>query len=261
MGKVYELGGPDVYTLHQLALSKLVSVCGPYHRMTAGAYSLLAVVLYHTGDFNQAIIYQQKALDINERELGLDHPDTMKSYGDLPVFYYKLQHTELALNGAHVEEPKSVYVGGDHRVMADTGDGEAYAYLLNVLAPEHYIPIRLKRLWYPGASSFQGDNRDDNGMAWSIMGQNLAFYTWCVRVGMNQPNAPGVLGPSISTSYAVLNLIWKLICLTHGKAGLWARIYKLLQDDDKLAKDLKKLSRNCQWLKMMDLSLKNFSKA
>ncbi|KAG9455942.1 hypothetical protein H6P81_000450 [Aristolochia fimbriata] len=79
------------------ALSKLVVVCGPYHRMTAGAYSLLAVVLYHTGDFNQATIYQQKALDINERELGLDHPDTMKSYGDLAVFYYRLQHTELAL--------------------------------------------------------------------------------------------------------------------------------------------------------------------
>ncbi|XP_020672627.1 protein TSS [Dendrobium catenatum] len=79
------------------ALTKLVAVCGPYHRMTAGAYSLLAVVLYHTGDFNQATIYQQKALDINERELGLDHPDTMKSYGDLAVFYYRLQHTELAL--------------------------------------------------------------------------------------------------------------------------------------------------------------------
>ncbi|KAF8032443.1 hypothetical protein BT93_D1383 [Corymbia citriodora subsp. variegata] len=79
------------------ALAKLVAVCGPYHRMTAGAYSLLAVVLYHTGDFNQAAIYQQKALDINERELGLDHPDTMKSYGDLAVFYYRLQHTELAL--------------------------------------------------------------------------------------------------------------------------------------------------------------------
>uniref|UniRef100_A0A7N0VI43 Clu domain-containing protein n=1 Tax=Kalanchoe fedtschenkoi TaxID=63787 RepID=A0A7N0VI43_KALFE len=79
------------------ALAKLVAVCGPYNRMTAGAYSLLAVVLYHTGDFNQATIYQQKALDINERELGLDHPDTMKSYGDLAVFYYRLQHTELAL--------------------------------------------------------------------------------------------------------------------------------------------------------------------
>ncbi|KAK9100607.1 hypothetical protein Scep_024037 [Stephania cephalantha] len=79
------------------ALLKMIAVCGPYHRMTASAYSLLAVVLYHTGDFNQATIYQQKALDINERELGLDHPDTMKSYGDLSVFYYRLQHIELAL--------------------------------------------------------------------------------------------------------------------------------------------------------------------
>nr|AWY63023.1 tetratricopeptide repeat-like superfamily protein [Erythranthe lewisii] len=87
----------DAVNFGTKALSKLVAVCGPYHRMTAGAYSLLAVVLYHTGDFNQATIYQQKALDINERELGLDHPDTMKSYGDLAVFYYRLQHTELAL--------------------------------------------------------------------------------------------------------------------------------------------------------------------
>ncbi|KAG9448473.1 hypothetical protein H6P81_008438 [Aristolochia fimbriata] len=79
------------------ALSKMIAVCGPYNRLTATAYSLLAVVLYHTGDFNQATIYQQKALDINERELGLDHPDTMKSYGDLSVFYYRLQHIELAL--------------------------------------------------------------------------------------------------------------------------------------------------------------------
>ncbi|CAA6670472.1 unnamed protein product [Spirodela intermedia] len=83
------------------ALSKLIAVCGPYNRMTASAYSLLAVVLYHTGDFNQATIYQQKALDINERELGLDHPETMKSYGDLSVFYYRLQHIELALKYAN----------------------------------------------------------------------------------------------------------------------------------------------------------------
>ncbi|GJT86211.1 putative ribonuclease H-like domain-containing protein [Tanacetum coccineum] len=31
----------------------------------------------------QETIYQQRALDINTRELGLDHPDTMKSYRDL----------------------------------------------------------------------------------------------------------------------------------------------------------------------------------
>ncbi|KAH9715299.1 tetratricopeptide repeat (tpr)-like superfamily protein [Citrus sinensis] len=79
------------------ALARMIAVCGPYRRTTASAYSLLAVVLYHTGDFNQATIYHQKALDINERELGLDHPDTMKSYGDLSIFYYRLQHIELAL--------------------------------------------------------------------------------------------------------------------------------------------------------------------
>ncbi|KAL9254398.1 REDUCED CHLOROPLAST COVERAGE 3-like protein, partial [Drosera capensis] len=87
----------DKGKLEDAALTKMIAVCGPYHRITASAYSLLAVVLYHTGDFNQATIYQQKALDINERELGLDHPDTMKGYGDLSVFYYRLQHIELAL--------------------------------------------------------------------------------------------------------------------------------------------------------------------
>ncbi|KAL3736828.1 hypothetical protein ACJRO7_025715 [Eucalyptus globulus] len=87
----------EAVTYGTKALTKMIAVCGPSHRATASAYSLLAVVLYHTGDFNQATIYQQKALDINERELGLDHPDTMKSYGDLSVFYYRLQHIELAL--------------------------------------------------------------------------------------------------------------------------------------------------------------------
>ncbi|KAK3143557.1 hypothetical protein QOZ80_4AG0301790 [Eleusine coracana subsp. coracana] len=87
----------DAVSYGTKALSKIITVCGPYHRLTANAYSLLAVVLYHTGDFNQATIYQQKALDINERELGLDHPETMKSYGDLSVFYYRLQHIEMAL--------------------------------------------------------------------------------------------------------------------------------------------------------------------
>ncbi|KAK4747206.1 hypothetical protein SAY87_026243 [Trapa incisa] len=87
----------DAVSYGTKALAMMISVCGPWHRTTASAYSLLAVVLYHTGDFNQATIYQQKALEINERELGLDHPDTMKSYGDLSVFYYRLQHIELAL--------------------------------------------------------------------------------------------------------------------------------------------------------------------
>ena len=42
-----------IYSSLLKALSKVIAVCGPYHRLTANAYSLLAVVLYHTGDFNQ----------------------------------------------------------------------------------------------------------------------------------------------------------------------------------------------------------------
>lgn len=42
-----------VSSLELKALAKMIAVCGPYHRTTASAYSLLAVVLYHTGDFNQ----------------------------------------------------------------------------------------------------------------------------------------------------------------------------------------------------------------
>lgn len=41
------------FELKLKALAKMIAVCGPYHRTTASAYSLLAVVLYHTGDFNQ----------------------------------------------------------------------------------------------------------------------------------------------------------------------------------------------------------------
>jgi hypothetical protein len=36
----------------------------------------------------QATKYQQKALDSIGQEVGLDRLDTMKSYGDLIVFYY-----------------------------------------------------------------------------------------------------------------------------------------------------------------------------
>merc|ERR1712157_339707 len=88
----------EAVTTSTSALSKMCAVCGSHSHATANAFSLLAVVLYHTGDFLQAAIYQQKAMGVNEREYGLDHPDTIKSYGDLAVFFYRLQHTELALH-------------------------------------------------------------------------------------------------------------------------------------------------------------------
>ncbi|PWZ13700.1 Protein TSS [Zea mays] len=49
----------DKGKLDDAALSKIIAVCGPYHRLMANAYNLLAVVLYHTGDFNQNLKLQQ----------------------------------------------------------------------------------------------------------------------------------------------------------------------------------------------------------
>jgi hypothetical protein len=52
----------------------------------------------------QAAIYQQKALDINEQELGLDHPDTMKSY----VIWQCFTTVCNAMNWHSSKYPKSV---------------------------------------------------------------------------------------------------------------------------------------------------------
>lgn len=43
-------------------------------------YRYLAMVLYHAGDLAGAIMQQHKELIINERCLGLDHPDTAHRY-------------------------------------------------------------------------------------------------------------------------------------------------------------------------------------
>ncbi|KAK7314288.1 hypothetical protein VNO77_39503 [Canavalia gladiata] len=55
---------------------QFAEVTGPVHREVANCCRYLAMVLYHAGDMAGAITQQQKELIINERCLGLDHPDT-----------------------------------------------------------------------------------------------------------------------------------------------------------------------------------------
>ncbi|KAF1866253.1 hypothetical protein Lal_00024256 [Lupinus albus] len=66
----------EAYTLFSEAFSILQQVTGPMHREVANCCRYLAMVLYHAGDMAGAIIQQHKELIINERCLGLDHPDT-----------------------------------------------------------------------------------------------------------------------------------------------------------------------------------------
>eukprot|EP00252_Welwitschia_mirabilis_P007752 TRINITY_DN19429_c0_g1_i1.p1 TRINITY_DN19429_c0_g1~~TRINITY_DN19429_c0_g1_i1.p1 ORF type:complete len:1424 (-),score=348.01 TRINITY_DN19429_c0_g1_i1:430-4701(-) len=87
----------EAYELFSEAFSILQQVSGPMQREVANCCRYLAMVLYHAGDMAGAIMQQHKELIINERCLGLDHPDTAHSYGNMALFYHGLNQTELAL--------------------------------------------------------------------------------------------------------------------------------------------------------------------
>ncbi|XP_042008501.1 clustered mitochondria protein-like [Salvia splendens] len=87
----------EAYVIFSEAFTILQQVTGPMHREVANCCRYLAMVLYHAGDMAGAIMQQHKELIINERCLGLDHPDTAHSYGNMALFYHGLNQTELAL--------------------------------------------------------------------------------------------------------------------------------------------------------------------
>ncbi|KAK3009870.1 hypothetical protein RJ639_011214 [Escallonia herrerae] len=111
----------EAYTLFSEAFTILQQVTGPMHREVANCCRYLAMVLYHAGDMAGAIMQQHKELIINERCLGLDHPDTAHSYGNMALFYHGLNQTELALR--HMSRALillSLSSGPDHPDVAAT---------------------------------------------------------------------------------------------------------------------------------------------
>ncbi|KAG5021479.1 hypothetical protein JHK85_017821 [Glycine max] len=87
--------GTGLHTKVKLAenLPHIQSLC--IHEMITRAFKHLLKAVTASVD-NVADLSAAIASTLNFL-LGLDHPDTMKSYGDLSVFYYRLQHIELAL--------------------------------------------------------------------------------------------------------------------------------------------------------------------
>ncbi|KAL6562798.1 hypothetical protein OROHE_005385 [Orobanche hederae] len=119
----------EAYTLFSEAFMILQQVTGPMHREVANCCRYLAMVLYHAGDMAGAIIQQHKELIINERCLGLDHPDTAHSYGNMALFYHGLNQTELALR--HMSRALlllSLSCGPDHPDVAATFINVAMMY-------------------------------------------------------------------------------------------------------------------------------------
>ncbi|RWR82845.1 clustered mitochondria protein isoform X4 [Cinnamomum micranthum f. kanehirae] len=119
----------EAYTLFSEAFSILQQVTGPMHSEVANCCRYLAMVLYHAGDIVGAIMQQHKELVINERCLGLDHPDTAHSYGNMALFYHGLNQTELALQ--HMSRTLlllSLSCGPDHPDVAATFINVAMMY-------------------------------------------------------------------------------------------------------------------------------------
>ncbi|KAL6495668.1 hypothetical protein OROGR_030231 [Orobanche gracilis] len=119
----------EAYTLFSEAFMILQQVTGPMHREVANCCRYLAMVLYHAGDMAGAIIQQHKELIINERCLGLDHPDTAHSYGNMALFYHGLNQSEMALR--HMSRALlllSLSCGPDHPDVAATFINVAMMY-------------------------------------------------------------------------------------------------------------------------------------
>ncbi|KAK8914116.1 Clustered mitochondria protein [Platanthera zijinensis] len=119
----------EAYTLFSEAFSVLQQVTGPMHREVANCCRYLAMVLYHAGDMKGAITQQHKELIINERCLGLDHPDTAHSYGNMALFYHGLNQTQLALK--HMSRTLlllGLSAGPDHPDVAATFINVAMMY-------------------------------------------------------------------------------------------------------------------------------------
>ncbi|XP_050284170.1 clustered mitochondria protein isoform X4 [Quercus robur] len=138
----------EAYTLFSEAFSILQQVTGPMHREVANCCRYLAMVLYHAGDMAGAIMQQHKELIINERCLGLDHPDTAHSYGNMALFYHGLNQTELALR--HMSRALlllSLSSGPDHPDVAATFINVAMMYqdIGNMNTALRYLQEALKK--------------------------------------------------------------------------------------------------------------------
>ncbi|KAL6974080.1 hypothetical protein U1Q18_028262 [Sarracenia purpurea var. burkii] len=138
----------EAYTLFSEAFTILQQVTGPMHREVANCCRYLAMVLYHAGDMAGAIMQQHKELIINERCLGLDHPDTAHSYGNMALFYHGLNQTELALH--HMSRALlllSLSSGPDHPDVAATFINVAMMYqdIGNMNTALRYLQEALKK--------------------------------------------------------------------------------------------------------------------
>ncbi|KAI8023162.1 Protein TSS [Camellia lanceoleosa] len=174
----------DAVSYGTKALAKLVAVCGPYHRMTAGAYSLLAVVLYHTGDFNQRALY------LLHLTCGPSHPNTAATYINVAMMEEGLGNVHIALRYLHKAlKCNKKLLGPDHIQTAASYHAIAIALSLMEAFPLS-VQHEQTTLQILRAKLGPDDLRTQDAAAWLEYFESKAFEQQeAARNGTRKPDA------------------------------------------------------------------------
>ena len=93
----------------------LITTTGCDHPDVAASYNGIGNVYYSQGQYERALEYYQKGLEINIKVSGQDHPDVATSYQNLAVVYRSqknhVQTKEMATKAYHIFLKK---LGPDH---------------------------------------------------------------------------------------------------------------------------------------------------
>ncbi|KAK3589135.1 hypothetical protein CHS0354_017102 [Potamilus streckersoni] len=85
------------YELICESLNLLNNVYGALHPETAACLRLMARLNYIMGDYQEALSYQEKAVLMSERVLGIDHPNTISEYAHLALYCFASNQVSSSL--------------------------------------------------------------------------------------------------------------------------------------------------------------------
>ena len=174
--------------------------------INAAVYHNLAYVYYKKGDYPTAVRLYSKALDIRERILGTEHPDTAITSSGIALSYTKLGNYETALE---IYERVLLFqestLGTEHPDTAATYNNIAYVYARqeayekavdlykksldifeNVLGTEHQSTV----IVYSNIA-----------VVYSVLGEYVTALELCTKALDTRENALGMEHPDTAITY------------------------------------------------------------
>ncbi|XP_059147572.1 clustered mitochondria protein homolog isoform X2 [Physella acuta] len=147
------------YELISEALNLLNNVYGAMHPEIAACLRLLARLNYILGEFGEAMSYQQRAVFMSERVMGVDHPNTITEYAHFALYCFANSQVTSALRLMYRARYLAIICHGENHpevALIDSNIGlilqavEEYDLALRYL--EHALQLNIK---YFGAESLK----------------------------------------------------------------------------------------------------------